>query len=189
MFAGSENLTEATVHAIDALQAKKATDRVRRGPAQGVGIRQIHAFLQTLQLDNRSSLEVRVKYSEVFDVLCTSLTSMAIFKFEGADDSDIFFSLRGPKEEMLELARTVQAPKRFNRDDHIVHVDFPEMTAFNELVRHVEEVSRDVAAASTKADDLQRANEELDAELALLNNTALLKRQHSLAQETAVKMG
>ena len=190
MSSSETSLTEETVKAIDALQAKKASDRIRRGPAKGVGVRQIHAFLQTLQLDNRStSLEVRIKYSEVFDILCTSLESMSIFQFEGADASDIYFSLRGPKEEMLELARKIPAPQKFDRSKYVAETGVPEMRAFNELAREVEDLARDLQVATSKIDDLQKANEELDADLRLLNNTALLKRQHTLAQETVTKLG
>ena len=188
MFADSESLIEATIKAIDSLQTKRATDRVRRGPAKGVGVRSIHAFLQTLQLDNRSSLEVRIKYSEVFDALCTSIESMSIFQFEEADATDIFFSLRGPKEEMLEIARKIQPQEKFDKSKYEITGEVPKMESFKELTRQVEDLTRELTTTMAKTEELKKSNEELELELVVLSNPSILKRELTLAQEAASKI-
>ena len=164
----SSFLIEATINVIDELERRKTTSTIRRDQKKGIGVRAIHNALQTAQLDNRTQYEFRIQHSDVFGALCTSIESLSIFQFEGADSYDVYFSLKGPKEEMIELAKKIPQPKPFNPDNYKFNVEPPKLTNFDNLVQEVESNIRNHASLVSSIDEQRRTEGQLRQQLGAL---------------------
>lgn len=159
----NKSLIEATIVALDELQKRVNIAPMRKNAIKGVGAKAIHSTLQTAQLDNRSltNLDIRLQSSDVFDALCTSIESISIFKYEGADANDIYFSLRGPVEQMLEIARKIEHPAPLNPKKYEIPTNRVDLSSFNNLCDKIERSNRQHKSLQTRNDELQRTANNL----------------------------
>lgn len=181
-------MLEECINIIDELMVEKASSLVRKGTIEGTGVKMIHAALIAKQIAGRNSQDPKIRYSDVFDALCTSVESLSIFKFEGADALDCYFSLRGPKDEMLKIAESVETPPLFDKSMYEIDGTPVEMPHFEQLSREVgcllqEEL--DLASSNTK---LKRENDELEMEVTALGNPSSTKKQITAMQDVLSKL-
>ena len=183
----SSFLIEATINAIDDLEKRKSTSTMRRDQRKGVGVRAIHNALQTAQLDNRGTYELRIQHSDVFDALCTSIESLSIFQFEGADSSDIYFSLKGPKDEMIARARQIEPQKQFDTQKYKFHVEPVSLTNFEALMQEMDGQIKAYASLQSENEELKRTEKNLNQQITALQNPASINQLFADLQESAPK--
>jgi hypothetical protein len=180
MFTPAVGWVETVIHILDDLQAKTPKEMSLRRRISGVGARAIYSALQR-------SHGARVKYWDLFNAMCTSVESLSIFRFEGADAADVYFSLRGPKDEMLEICRRIPTRQPFDVAQFqvsCVRVDLPN---FNRLMRRAEELTGACADLEARNQELQRRTRELEEDKLLLSNPAELRRQVAEAHEACAR--
>ncbi|OHT06416.1 hypothetical protein TRFO_05628 [Tritrichomonas foetus] len=187
MKATSSFLIEATINAIDDLEKRKITSTIRRDQRKGIGVRAIHNALQTAQLDNRTTYELRIQHSDVFDALCTSIESLSIFQFEGADSYDIYFSLKGPKEEMIAIAKGIQPSQPFDKQKYEIHVEPAQISNFETLMQDMDNTIRNHASLHNANEELRRREKELQQQLIALQSPVALRQQIAAAQDAIAK--
>lgn len=183
----SSFLIEAAINAIDDLEKRKNTSTIRREPKKGIGVRAIHNALQTAQLDNRTTYELRIQHSDVFDALCKSIESLSIFQFEGADSSDIYFSLKGPKEDMIALARQIKPQKQFETEKYKFHVEPVVLTNFEKLTREMDNKIKNYNLLQNENDELERTEKNLQQQINALENPNSIHQLFTDLQESIPK--
>lgn len=181
----SSFLIIATINAIDDLEKRKITSTIRRDQRKGVGVKAIHNALQTAQLDNRATYELlKIQHSDVFDALCTSIESLSIFQFEGADSSDIYFSLKGPKEEMIAIAKTIEPQKQFDTQEYIFHVEPVPLTNFEALMQEMDHEIKTYTSLQNENEELKRTERNLNQQLTTLQNPSSINQLFADLQES-----
>jgi hypothetical protein len=171
---------EVVTHILDNHQTKTPKEMSLRRKIPGIGARAIDSAIQR-------SHGPRVKYWDLFNVISTSIENLSIFKVEGADAADVYFSLRGPKEEMLEICRRIPVRQPFDVAQFqvsCVQVDLPN---FNRLMSSAEELAGACADLQARNRELLRRNCELEEDGLLLSNPVELRRQVAEAHETRAR--
>lgn len=181
------SLLEETIAVLDDLMAKQQPSLPRGGQIDGIGVKLIYGALASRHIPGRHPQESRLKYSEVFDVLCTSVESVSIFQFEGADHRDAYFSLKGPKEEMLEIARSMEKPPPLDVTMYEIDKTPVEMPNFEQLAAEVGELLKDELNMAARSAELVKDNETLEAEIAAFHSPSLDK-QITAMQETLSRL-
>lgn len=182
------SLLEDTIDVIDDLLTQRASSSMKPSQIAGVGVSKIHSELLLRQIEARNLQDPRIKYSDVFDTLCTSIESVSIFKFEGADALDVYFSLKGPKDEMLEIARGAIKHPPFDKSQFEIDRSPIEMPHFDRLTRDMKDLLREEVDLSERNSELRKENEELTIEIAALGDPMDMKNQLTLLQDALSKL-
>ena len=182
------SLLEDTIDVIDELLTKRASSSTKPSQITGIGVSKIYSELLLRQIQARTLQDPKIKYSDIFDMLCTSMESISIFKFEGADALDVYFSLKGPKEEMLEIARRAIKPPPFDKTNFKIDRTPVEMPHFERLTRDVQELLKEELSISGRNAELRKENEELEIEIAAMGNPIDVKNQLALLQDALSKL-
>jgi hypothetical protein len=93
---------------------------------------------------------------------CKRRFSLSIFKFEGADATDVYFSLRCPKGDMLGICRRVPVRQPFNVAQFQVSCACVDLLNFNRLMSPAEEFAGACADLQARNRELLRRNCELE---------------------------
>jgi hypothetical protein len=157
----NRKLLLALITIINDLTKKKVNGSSRSGNCDGIGVRAICTALQSDDYCYRSDGELgQWKLADVFAAMCGSLASMSIFHFEGADCSDVYFSLCGPIEEMIEKAKGIEISPRSAVLPAPVDILPVPMPDFEALVRQVESLTRTHLSLAARREELIRSCEE-----------------------------
>jgi hypothetical protein len=119
---------KAIVGVMQDLSTKTSQETFRKRKIPGIGLRSIYSALQ------RGKGTSRLRMADVVDAMCTSITSLAIFQFEGADAADLYFSLKGTKEEILARIQDSHDGKQFDRTEYEIDGSYVAMPAFERLL-------------------------------------------------------
>lgn len=151
-------LTEAIINIMDSIE-----ENARNGQTKGVSVRDIYESLKAYHFD----LNNDISYSEIFSTLC-QLEGSKLFRFERADIFDIYFSLKGSKEDMLNILKEI--PKRETNDINTdkYNTDYSEivMENFNKLKSQINSAIK----AQKEFVELQQENKNIQNEINLLSN-------------------
>jgi hypothetical protein len=173
----------AIVATMQDLMAKTSQDAFRKRKIPGVGLRSIYSALQ------RGKGTPRLRMADLAEAMCTSLTSLSIFQFEGADETDLYFSLKGSKDEIMAKLQDSPEPPPFERGEYEIDDSPVALPSFERLMRDGEAIAHECDALRARNEQSKRENADLEAQVALVSDPAELRRQIADAQETLLKMG
>lgn len=187
MRASSKYLIEAIINAIDDLEKRKVLSGMRK-QQKGIGVRAIYNALQTAQFDSRASHDIRIQHSNIFEALCTSIESLSIFQFEGADAYDIYFSLKGPKEDMLAISSKIQEIPTFDKSNYDVQVEPVPLHNFELLIHEMNSTIKQHSSLKNSNEELQRAENDLQQQISAINNPSTIPQVILNLQDSINKM-
>jgi hypothetical protein len=164
------------------LAAKTSQDGFRKRKIPGVGFRSIFAALQ------RGKGTSRLRQGDTIEAMCLSLTSLTIFEFEGADGTDLYFSLKGTREEILQKLQDLPEPPPFDRSQYEIDASPVSLPAFERLAGEGEAVAHECDALFAGMEELGKKAAHFEAYLALSAAPGELRRRTAEAQETLVKL-
>jgi hypothetical protein len=173
---------KAIVGVMQDLTAKTSQEAFRKRKIPGVGLRSIYSALQ------RGKGTARLRMGDLMEAMCTSLTSLSIFQFEGADATDLYFSLKGTKAEILLKLQEIPETPAFDRSAYEIDASPVALPSFERLALDGESLAHDCEALSTRTEQLRNETADLEAQLALAADPTELLRQIAEASDTLSKL-
>jgi hypothetical protein len=152
----------------------------RKSSIPGVGFKQIFSAVQS------SSRDSPVKHATVMQCLCNPILNIQIFKFEGADANDVYFSLLGSPQEMITVAESLPSEPTFDRSLFNIDSTPIAMPAFEMFVAKAETINRSRSMLMTQRAQQINQIERIRQDLALLADPSALVQEDRRAREEAL---
>lgn len=114
-------LIEAIINIIGSKEEKSTNNQMK-----GVSVGEIYDSLKTYHFD----YQIDLSYSNIFSVLC-QIEGSQFFNFERADIFDIYFSLKGTREELLRKVKELPKNQLSNFDTNMYKTEIPDIKMEN----------------------------------------------------------
>lgn len=123
------------------------------------------------QLFETKQIQRKYQLSEIFNVLCISVESLHIFKFHHINHNDIYFSLQGPKEEMLQRCNEIK-PLQHEPIPEFVPPPPIDLLHYQNLMNEMESSLRKQATQASHNEELQKQKALLREQIDILSTPA-----------------